>query len=96
MAGYSGEQIRWLVVFLAIQPCLQMQPTGKLCQEVTNFTSSLCVRMGGRFKMNKRKYSAQRAIRVWDILPENVMMAIGIDGFQRGLDTFMEDWSISY
>ena len=51
---------------------------------------------GSRFRTSKRQYFfTQRAIKMWNSLPEDVLMATGIDSFRRGLDSFMEDKSIS-
>ena len=49
----------------------------------------------GRVKTDKRKYFfTQRVIGVWNSLPQEVVMASGLDAFKRGLDRFLEEESI--
>ena len=50
----------------------------------------------GRVRTDKRKYICfyQRVVSLWNSLPQEVVMASGLDAFQRGLDRFLEEKSI--
>ena len=52
--------------------------------------------IGGRFKTNKRKYITQHIVKLWNSLPQDVVMATNLDGFKRGLDQFLEEKSTSH
>ena len=41
--------------------------------------------IGGRFRIDKRKYFfTQRIVKLWNSLPQDVVMATNLDGFKRG------------
>ena len=47
--------------------------------------------IGGRSRTNKRKYFfTQCIVKLWNSLPQDVVIATNLDGFKRGLDKFME------
>ena len=47
--------------------------------------------IGGRSGTNTRKYFfTQRIVKLWNALPQDVVMATHLDGFKRGLDKFLE------
>ena len=51
--------------------------------------------MGGRSRKNKRKdFFKQHILTLWNSLPQDVVMAINLDGFKRGLDKFLEERAI--
>lgn len=35
--------------------------------------------------------SSQHIVKVWDLLPQDVVKAASLDGFTRGLEKFLED-----
>lgn len=44
--------------------------------------------IGSRFRTEKRKYfSIQKEIKMWDFLPEEVVITTGVDSFIRGLNS---------
>ena len=46
--------------------------------------------IGGRSRKNKRKdFFTQRIGKLWNSLPQDVVMATNLDGFRRGLDKFL-------
>ena len=50
----------------------------------------------GRVRTDKRKYFfTQRVVSLWNSLPQDVVMASGLDAFKRGLDRFLEEESIA-
>ena len=50
----------------------------------------------GRVKTDKRKYFfTQRIVSLWNSLPQDVVMASGLDAFKRELDRFLEEKSIT-
>ena len=52
---------------------------------------------GKLFKTNKRKYFfTQRVIKLWNLLPEDVVKAVSVAGFKKGLDKFLEERSINH
>ena len=47
--------------------------------------------IGGRSRTNKRKhFFTQRTVKLWNSLPQDVVIATNLDGFKRGLDKFLE------
>ena len=47
--------------------------------------------MGGRSRTNQRKdFFTQPTVRLWNSLPQDVVMATNLDGFKRGLEKFLE------
>ena len=53
--------------------------------------------IGGRSRTNKRKYFFRQCIfKLWNSLPQDVVMATNLDGFKRGFDKFLEakDFSV--
>ena len=51
---------------------------------------------GGRFRTNKRKdVFTQHIAKLWNSLPQDVVMATHLDGFKRGLDKLLEEKDIS-
>ena len=47
--------------------------------------------IGGRFGTDKRKdVFTQHIVRLWNSLPQGVVMATNLDGFKGGLDKFLE------
>lgn len=43
------------------------------------------------FRTHKRKVVfTQSIIKLWNSLPQDAVMATGIEGFKRGMDNFME------
>ena len=47
--------------------------------------------IGGRSRTNIRKdLFTQHIVKLWNSLPQDVGMATHLDGFKRGLDTFLE------
>ena len=47
--------------------------------------------IGGRSRTNKRTdFFTQRIVKLWNSLPQDLEMATNLDGFQRGLDIFLE------
>lgn len=52
-------------------------------------------RMGCRFRADRRKYFfTQGVIKLWNLLPEEVVISTGTDSVDRVLDRFMEDNSL--
>ena len=50
----------------------------------------------GTTRTDKRKYFfIQRVVSLWSSLPQDVVMASGLDAFKRGLDRFLEKTSIT-
>ena len=50
----------------------------------------------GRVRTDKRKYFfTKRVVSLWNSLPQDVVMASGLDAFKRGLDRFLEEKSIT-
>ena len=50
----------------------------------------------GRVRTDKRKYFfTQQVVSLWNFLPQDVVMASGLDNFKRGLDRFLEEKSIA-
>ena len=49
----------------------------------------------GRVRTDKRKYFFPQHISLWNSLPQDVVMASGLDAFKRGLDRFLEEKSIT-
>ena len=49
--------------------------------------------IGGRSRTNKR--NTQLIVKLWNSLPQDVMMATNLDGFKRRLDTFLEEKAIN-
>ena len=51
--------------------------------------------LGARSQTNKRKYFfTQRIIGLWNSMPEEMVTAVSLDSFKRGLDQFMENKGI--
>ena len=51
---------------------------------------------GGRSKTNIRKYFfTQRIVRLWNSLPEDVVMATNLDVFKSGLAKFLKEKAIN-
>ena len=50
--------------------------------------------VGGRFRTNKRKSFTLRRVKLWNSLPQDVVMATNLDGFKRGLYKFLEEKAI--
>ena len=49
----------------------------------------------GRFRTDQRKdFFTQRRVKLRNSLPQDVVMATNLDGFQRGLDNFLEEKAI--
>ena len=47
--------------------------------------------IGGRSRTNKRKdFFTQCRVKLWHLLPQDVVMATNLDDFKRGLDKFLE------
>ena len=47
--------------------------------------------IGGRSRTNKRKYFfTQHIVKLWNSVPQDVVMDTNLDGFKRGLDKFLE------
>ena len=47
--------------------------------------------IGGRFSTDKRKdFFTQHIVKLWNSLPQDVVMATNLDGSERGLDKFLE------
>ena len=52
--------------------------------------------IGGGFRTDKRKYFfTQCIVKLWNSLPQNVVMATNLDGFKRVLDEFLEEKAIN-
>ena len=52
--------------------------------------------IGGRFRTAKMKdFFTQHIVKLWNSLPEDVVMATNLDSFQRELDKFLEEKSIN-
>ena len=52
--------------------------------------------IGGRSRTNKRKdFFTQRIVKLWNSLPQDVVMSTNLDGFKRGLDKFLEGKAIN-
>ena len=52
--------------------------------------------IGGRLRINKRKdVFTQCIVKIWNSLPQVVVMATNLDGFKRGLDKFLEAKAIN-
>ena len=52
--------------------------------------------IGGRSRTNKGRYFfTQHIVKLWNSQPQDVVMATNLDGFKRGLDTFLETKAIS-
>ena len=50
----------------------------------------------GRVRTDKRKYFfTQHVVSLWNSLPQDVVMASGLDDFKRGLDKFLKEKSIT-
>ena len=50
----------------------------------------------GRVRTDKRKYFfTHRVISLWNSLPQEVVMASGLDAFKKGLDKFLEEKTIT-
>ena len=50
----------------------------------------------GRVRIDKRKYFfTQRVVSLWNSLPQDVVMASGLDAFKRELDRYLEEKSIT-
>ena len=48
--------------------------------------------MGGRFRTHQREdFFIQCSVNLWNSLPQDVAMATHLDGFKRGLDTYLEE-----
>ena len=52
--------------------------------------------IAGRSRTNKRKYFfTQHIVKLWNSLPQDVVMATNLDGFKRGSDKFLEAKAIN-
>ena len=52
--------------------------------------------IGGTSRTNKRKdYFTQCTVRLWNSLPQDVVMATNLDGSKRGLDKFLVEKAIN-
>ena len=52
--------------------------------------------IGGRFRTDKRKeFFTQHIVKLWNPLPQDVVMVSHLDGFKRELDKFMEEEAIN-
>ena len=50
----------------------------------------------GRVRTDQRKYFfTQHIFSLWNSLPQDVVMASGLDAFKSGLDSFLEEKSIA-
>ena len=50
----------------------------------------------GRVRTDERNYFfIQHVVSLWNSLPQDVMMASGLDAFKRGLDRFQEEKCIA-
>ena len=48
--------------------------------------------IGGRSRTNKRNYFFTHCIiKLWNSLPQDVVMSTNLDGFKKGLDKFLEE-----
>ena len=50
----------------------------------------------GRVRTDKRKYFfTECVVRLWNVLPQDMVMASGLDAFKMGLDRYLEEKSIA-
>ena len=49
----------------------------------------------GRVRRDQKYFFTQHVVKVWNSLPQDMVMASGLDAFKRGLDRFLEEKSIA-